>query len=592
MRISNHIASAVGNLSQHKQLSHDSLVTNDFGQITPVLAMPLLPRDNFSINSNCFARCAPLIFPTYGRCRVVTNFHSVQYSQLWRDFDIFVTGDRYRGTEAINFPVVSYTVLSAPFTQDDYSYVGDADADNHDLVVYDASGSVSYRFLTSRGRYIRKVLVGLGYPFINVVDNRPASNPSSSRQVVFSALPLLAFFKVYNDFYESRQYSQNSVIRQFLSEAYVGKIGSFWSSSDPIDGQTTISVIGLSNLWTNLLLLFPSDFFTSAQSYSNLVGGSRTLPTLFANHGSNTGSSSSYFDVINNTTQTFQSNIFQQSPSADNLISQASSSHRIVENLENLVRRFNLVGNREIDRIRAMFGIRPSVQRNQYSVFHGGFSSPLQIQDVTSTSANFTDFNYLGSYAGKGIVSNGNHVSVKSDDFGFLIGLSFIQVNPLYQPGLNREVLKTSMWSYYNPDFDHGYAQAVAVGEVQSDFSFAENLVRVFGYQNAYDEYRQQVSRVNGDFVDNDLLAWTFLRENVGDVAQSNNVIYQSAPGSNPPSESYNAFQRIFVDGSGRDHFYLYYSFDINALRVVRTSSSSFDLGVGDVSTSNNPVVS
>lgn len=588
MRISNHIASAVGNLSQHKQLSHDSLVTNDFGQIVPVLAMPLLPRDKFSINSNCFARCAPLVFPTYGRCRVVTNFHSVQYSQLWRDFDIFVTGDRYRGTQVIRFPIVTYSVLSQVFSQDDYSYAGDASADNYDLIIYDASGSVSYRFLSSRGRYIRKVLVGLGYPFINVVDNRPASNPNSSRNVIFSALPLLAFFKVYNDFYESRQFSQNSVIRQFLSEAYSGSIGSFWSSGPDVDDQSTISIIGLSNLWTNLLLLYPSDYFTSSQSFPNLVGGSRTLPAIF--HSSTT---SGTFYSLDNIFQTVDSNVFDTPYTLNqNYVRQNSLSHRIVDNLENLVRRFNLVGNREIDRIRALFGIKPSVQRNQYSVFHGGFSSPLQIQDVTSTSANFEDFNYLGSYAGKGIISNGNHVSVKSDDFGFLIGLSFIQVNPLYQPGLNREVLKTSMWSYYNPEFDHGYAQAIAVGEVQSDFSFAENLVRVFGYQNAFDEYRQQVSRVNGDFVDNDLLAWTFLRENVGDVAQSNNVIYQSAPGANPPSESYNAFQRIFVDGSGRDHFYLYYSFDVNALRVVRSSSSSFDLGVGNVSTSNNPVVS
>lgn len=602
MRNSNHIKSAVNTLSQHKQLSHDSLTTLDFGQIVPCVAMPLLPRDKFKINTSCFSRVAPMLFPTYGSCEIVTNFHSVQYSQIWRDFDIFVTGQKYRGTKSIYLPVVSSQVINTLFDNSKLSYVGSADANNHDLVVLgSSSGAVEYRFLTLFGRYVRKILSGLGYPFVNSINKSLTSTVH-----YYNALPLLSFFKIYHDYYESRQYSQNSIFAELLREAYSSITNGSYFSTGPVQYDTnTLTITTLIPFFEQLLLLFPSDYFTSAQNTAYLVGGSRPISVL--------ADDSVYSPVFNDS---YNEGYFQKSTGneyytkvfgtegGNPLIHQGSYQHRILENLENLVRRFNLVGAREIDRIRSLFGVRPSVQRNQYSVWHGGFNSSLRIQDVTSTSAEPSVDNYLGSYAGKGIASDGSSISIESDDYGFLIGLSFIKVRPLYSPGLDREVLKLNPFSFYNPEFDHGYSMAVAVGEVQSNLVQSVNddiRFNVFGYQNIYDEYRQRVSRVNGDFLDSDLLPFSFVRDNVGDgtgvVAQSTNLIYQSSPSSLAPSDGgneygmYNEFQRVFVDGSGRDHFYLYYAFDISALRPVRTSSSSFDLGVGDISTSNNPVI-
>lgn len=588
MRINNHIHSAVGKLSQHKNLSHDCLITSDFGQICPVAAIPLLPRDKFTIRSSCFARIAPLIFPTYGRCKVVTNFHSVQYSQVWRDFDLFVSGNTVRGSHKILFPYISSDVIRNVFGREGIMYYkGDASAQNHEIQIWRPGSQggvdITYAFLTNKGKWFRKVLNSLGYPFLSLLNFSP-----SNVIRFYSSLPLMSFLKIYCDFYQSRQYSDTSVLREILSELFNISSSSgnvYWTSAD--DG-VQLSTSSLNLICDNLLLLYPSDYITSAQSAANIVGGSTAVPNM---HSDNDLKS---FYSPSTLIQSSKYNFFPSYVTGDGMgqINQISLTHRLLENFENLIRRYNLVGSREIDRIRSLFGIRPSVQRNQYSVFHGGFSSPLQIQDVTSTSANFNDSNYLGSYAGKGIVSNGDSISVQSDDFGILIGISYISVNPLYRPAQSREVMKTSMWSYYNPEFDHGYAQAVAKGEVQSPVeNLNDNPDDIFGYQNAYDEYRQILSHVNGDFADQDLFPWTFLRENIGSSAQSNNVIYQPAPDGNDPSVMYNPFQRIFVDGSGRDHFYLYYSFDIDALRVVRTSSESFDLGVGDVSTSNNPAI-
>lgn len=583
MRVNNHIKSAVGNLSQHKGLSHDILTTSDFGQICPVLAVPMLPRDKFKLRASCFARVAPMIFPTYGHCQVVTNFHSVQYSQVWKDFDIFVSGQRFSGTNAIHFPIVNYSTIANVLSASRYSYQGDASADNNDLIIISPTGTYSYRFLTPAGRYYRKFMNLLGYPFIRTIDQR-----TDFADLNFSALPLLSMLKVYVDYYQSRQYSNTSSLREVLREAYSGVNGSYWTAGPTIESVPTIKLSSLS-FFVDILLLFPSDYFTSAQTYPTLVGGSTPI-SIDSSVDASSGRSfyqPNYLDQTSNDNRYF-------STVSNGMVSQTSPMHRILDNFENMIRRFNLVGSREIDRIRAQFGITPKVSSNQYSRFIGGFASELHVQDVTSTSAEPSVDNYLGSYAGKGIVSDGDSFTVDSDDFGMLIGLSFIKVRPLYAPGLNREILKTSFFSYYNPDFDHGYSQAIAVGELKSDVTEAESisdLITTFGYQNAYDEYRFIPSRVTGDFLDEDSLPWSFVRDNVGTVAQSDSVIYQSAPNGSITGTPYNEFQRIFVDGSNRDHFYLYFNFDISALRPVRTSSECFDLGVGNVSTSNNPVI-
>lgn len=595
MRVRNHIRSAVGKLSSHKNLSHDSLITNDFGQLLPVMAVPLLPRDKFRVSTGVFSRVAPMVFPAYGSCDVVTNFHSLTYSQVWKDFDIFVTGQRYSGTTAIYLPTVSLVNIVSLFKRSSYSYEVSSD-ESYDFRVQNSDSTSTYYRLTLFGRYVRKILTVLGYPFLEFV---PTSINSDSHQ--FNALPLISLFKIYSDYYESRQYSYNSVVREILRECYVGVPSKYfvaWDNTVVYNNYASITLDALSTLFSNYKLLFESDYFTSAQSYPNLVGGTSSLSF------NQNGISSPFLqtnDLIQGGTGSSETsqNRYAQSVSSNQVL-QTSPMHRILDNFENLIRRFNLVGSREIDRIRSLFGIRPSVASQQYSTFLKSISSPLKVQDVTSTASNPDNDTYLGSYAGKGIISDGSSFTVDSDDFGILIGLSFIRIRPLYNPGLSREVLKTSYTGYYNPEFDHGYSMAVSIGEVQSNQpSLVETdmLFGVFGYQQAYDEYRFQPSRVYGDFLDEYLLPFSFVRENVGTFAQSNNVIYHSQPSMSVSTDSnvqdgmYSEFQRVFTDGSGRDHFYLYYSFNIDALRPVRTSSECFDLGVGDVSTSNNPVI-
>lgn len=602
MRNNIHLKSASTSLSQHRGLSHDHITTTDFGQLLPVLSLPLLPRDKFKINSQCFCRVAPMIFPAYGRCNIVTNFHSVVYSQVWKDFDNFVTNVFYNGTSVINFPVfLASELLDLMLQLDAADLVDVPSGTDPDMHSYDftvkatVSSPLQYYKLNNRGRYFRKVINMLGY-FMPLSLYRDGAAPSNYKDVTLNALPLLSFAKVYHDFYESRQYVSTSKLSQILDECYNGvpaPSSSYWE----ID---TIHSVGLSYnylrlmpsgldvIFDSLKVLFPSDYITSASSFPNAVGyDSDSLSNVLVPESSIVPARQFYnFDGIT------QFPTISNAYLPDGIVT--SSSNRILDNLENLVRRYNLAGSREIDRIRSLFGLTPSTAKDLYSKYLGTFVSPLQVQDVTSTSSNPTTDTYLGSYSGKGIIDQNGSVSVESDDFGILFGVSYISVRPLYLPSVDRECFKTLPTSYYNPEFDHGYAQAVSLGEVCSLKEFYntdQNVETVFGYQNAFDEYRQRLSRASGDFVEDDMLPWSFLREKVGKVAQSDDTIYMDAPKGVENDGMYNDFQRVFVDGSGRDHFYLFYGFDITALRSVRTSSSSFDLGVGSVSFDNNPVI-
>ena len=77
-----------------------------------------------------------------------------------------------------------------------------ANATNCDFAYYTAGGhTLTYQVFTTKGKYWVKVLNALGYAVPQGVDNSTTSTWYTSVGVQkFSAFPLLAFFKLYNDY--------------------------------------------------------------------------------------------------------------------------------------------------------------------------------------------------------------------------------------------------------------------------------------------------------------------------------------------------------------------------------------------------------
>ena len=82
------------------------------------------------------------------------------------------------------------------------------------------------------------------------------------------------------------------------------------------------------------------------------------------------------------------------------------------------------------------------------------------------------------------------------NEHGILMTLAAIRPITMYVQGAARMWFRDTYTEYFQPEFQHLGMQPVYVGEI--DMKNASDHRTVFGYQDAYDEYRHQPSYVSG----------------------------------------------------------------------------------------------
>ena len=75
-------------------LSQKHLFTAPVGALLPILSVDLMPHDHIEINASDFMRTLPMNSAAFMSMRGVYEFYFVPYSQLWHQFDQFITGMR------------------------------------------------------------------------------------------------------------------------------------------------------------------------------------------------------------------------------------------------------------------------------------------------------------------------------------------------------------------------------------------------------------------------------------------------------------------------------------------------------------------
>ena len=132
------------------------------------------------------------------------------------------------------------------------------------------------------------------------------------------------------------------------------------------------------------------------------------------------------------------------------------------------------------------------IDRSEYL---GGKRIPLQMLEVLQTSE--TGTTVLGSDAGHSKTFDANSGSVlKSFMFhGYIIGVAFIRTARSYSQGIDRQFYRKGKFTYYNPIFDN--IGEVPVKKVEL-FANASVAGEVFGYQEAWYEYKEGLNRDSG----------------------------------------------------------------------------------------------
>lgn len=164
--------------------------------------------------------------------------------------------------------------------------------------------------------------------------------------------------------------------------------------------------------------------------------------------------------------------------------------------IQRYMERQALSGSRYIEYIKAFYNVDSPDARLQRAEYLGGNRIPLNISQVTQTSA--TD-----SVTPQGNVAGMSHTGDSHSDFtksftedGIIMGICVCRYKNSYQQGASRHFLAKTKYDFYNPVFSNLGNQAVMTNEIYYATNTNED---VFGYQEAWAHYRYLPNRVAGE---------------------------------------------------------------------------------------------
>lgn len=170
--------------------------------------------------------------------------------------------------------------------------------------------------------------------------------------------------------------------------------------------------------------------------------------------------------------------------------------------------------------LKAHFGVSIPDATVQVPEYLSGKRVPLNMTQVLQTSE--TGTSPLGSTGAFSNTFSSDKAFVKSfTEFGYIMGVACIRTAQSYSQGLPRMFSRNRRYDFYHPVFANLGEQAIKTMELfiastddfdESSANPAQNVV--FGYQEAWAEYRYKPNLVSGGFAPNAgdavLGTWTY----------------------------------------------------------------------------------
>lgn len=158
-------------------------------------------------------------------------------------------------------------------------------------------------------------------------------------------------------------------------------------------------------------------------------------------------------------------------------------------------------GSRYTEVVRSFFGVTSPDARLQRPEYLGGNRVPINVSQVIQQSGTESTGTPQGTVVGMSQTTDSHSDFLKSfTEHGFIIGVMVARYDHTYQQGLNRMWSRKDKFDYYWPVFANIGEQAVKNKEIFATGS-AEGSKddEVFGYQEAWADYRYKPSQVTGE---------------------------------------------------------------------------------------------
>lgn len=465
--------------------SHHNLLTTKVGTITPILVDEVIPNTKVNLRLAISASLPPLASDTFMKVDLKVEAFFVPMRLLWSHFEEFYTNENLNLVKSSQTVVggdwVTANVPHVPMFRYDMMNLTDRDATSyhfdHDVV---GPGTLA-DYLGVRGQYPRPTASG------------------STKTFRFSALPFLAYHRLYEDWYRSPLvnksiygdggYNSNQSPENFWP-AFLGKgtwdYGSQGYTSDyrVYDGSNTLSWFNQSffadahNIMDLRQRNFGFDYFTMATPSPELGGASSVSV------------SGSTFTI---------------------------AALRAANSLQQFKERNNIAGTRFVDVLSARYGASLSDGVAQRSIHLGSASYPIYSRGVSVTGDNTNANNPFAGAAG-GEVARAQASGVDTLISGFVAnepGYIFVNATIVpkvtYASGVRRYLWHTAIGDFANPILQAVGPQTISDLELYAANGWSTNPMTPgltdFGYVDRFAEYMTYEDECHGLITEGESLA-------------------------------------------------------------------------------------
>lgn len=495
MNLNNRFAVSPSNVNMNRStfdMPYRHKTTGNFADIIPFYWNEVMPGDTFNVTTQLFSRMSTPLYPVMDDAWIDYYYFFVPNRLVWSHWAEFLGENKFSAwVSDVEYIIPHQTVI--PEVHSVYDHLG--------VPTYSVGGkSLDISFLLPRMYHL---IFNEWFRNENTTDPIIVNTGDDvSAEEVERFQTLCKASKPFDMFTSALPAPQkgDAVDIPLVGDALVYTSADQHNvTANPLKFKSTTGGMGTDSLWYNLFgNALPADngHTTGSDRYLSLEGASEEYDFPAGNgHYSNTtfAPSNLYADMSTVSAATI------------NQLRQAFQMQRLLE----LQAR---TGTRLTEIIKASFGVTSPDARLQRPEYLGGSKVQIQMQQVTQTSATNEEspLGKVGAYS--------KTVSVNRDfehsftEHGFVIGVAVARHALTYQQGLHRMWSRRGRYDFYWPTFANIGEQPIfrkelyATGEPSNDD-------QVFGYQEAWYEYRYKPNEVSGMFrstVDGNLDEWTY----------------------------------------------------------------------------------
>nr|DAV34559.1 MAG TPA: Major capsid protein [Microviridae sp.] len=576
-------------------LSSRMCFTAKVGEMIPVKHWDLLPGDFFKMDGKSFMRTLPVQKATFGRVREYYDFYFVPYNLLWDKFESWIVQTKNAYHAKSNLTAADNFTTSPYFTDRDivgaYSTMGSKEAQAY--LDYWHTGSDKAKYAQGD---MSKLLTYLGYPITLA--------PTGVSDVALNPFPLLAYHKIYQDYFRFSQWEDAAPwtynLDYILSEDKLHMDIAGMMSGRTANTPTifTLHHVNFDKDLVNGMLPQPqygdvaiagplTGDFSGLRAVWSSSGNSKTMKFQVASHQSGHEFFPLGYDATSTTTgssvnpDTIRLNGLNSSPIAATLNNLYPSTQlnfpvsgsgmsiglsilvlRQAEALQKW-KEITLSGDSDYKEQISKHWNVPSSQYNSYRCqYLGGFARNLDVSEVINT--NLQGEEGVADIAGRGLSASNGKINFKNHDLYGLI-MCIYHAKPIVEWNsmniLHPCLTKVKATDYAIPEFDSIGMQPL----LRLNIMYNGNSPTVpAGYVPRYAEYKTDLDLYKGSFATTNV-NWV-LPHTLASVAQTQTPLTYRAY-KVPPSICDNMFVAKADNTVASDQLLNTIYFDVKAVR-------------------------